>query len=282
MSRSRRYQLTINNTTDDDIDRFMSDLSKIRYFCCISGKGDNETFHTHIFVVYKMARTFKTIKDLNPRAHIEKCKGNIDSNITYFQDHHDLDTFYEYGDRPKQGKRNDIHDATELIKNGATMREVAIDHPVAFVKYHRGFTAFKSCMYKHRDSKPTVIWYYGATGTGKTRSAVEKSSSHYIKDHTQWWDGYEQQDVIIIDDFDGKWPYRDFLRLLDRYKYQGQMKGTYIPINSKFIIITCEFHPNHIYHGSQYAQVRRRIDQIICMDLKSIDSDTSEDSDDII
>jgi hypothetical protein len=64
----------------------------------------------------------------------------------------------------------------------------------------------------------------------------------------------------VIDDFDGKWPYRDLLRLLDRYVYQGQIKGGYVHINSDYIIITCEHRPEEYWSGNELTQVRRRLD----------------------
>lgn len=77
-----------------------------------------------------------------------------------------------------------------------------------------------------------------------------------------WWDGYEQQEAIIIDDFDGKWPYRDLLRLLDRYPYQGQYKGGYVKINSPYIYITCEYSPSFFWRGNEFAQIHRRLSEI--------------------
>ena len=85
-----------------------------------------------------------------------------------------------------------------------------------------------------------------------------------MKDGTPWWDGYTNQDVILIDDFDGKWPFRDLLRLLDRYPYQGQIKGGYVKINSPHIYITCEFPPADIYQpGNELNQIIRRLDIIL-------------------
>lgn len=111
--------------------------------------------------------------------------------------------------------------------------------------------------------------------TTAQRQPVEKHKTYYIKDGTQWWDEYEQQEAIIIDDFDGKWPFRDLLRLLDRYPYQGQFKGGYVPINSPFIYITCEHPPDWFWgpmakapltgdrSANELAQMLRRIDEIV-------------------
>jgi len=75
----------------------------------------------------------------------------------------------------------------------------------------------------------------------------------YSKDNTPWWDGYRQQQVIMIDDFEDDIPYRTLLKMIDRYQYQGQIKGGYVHINSPQMVITCEFPPSHFWSGNKLA-----------------------------
>lgn len=119
--------------------------------------------------------------------------------------------------------------------------------------------------YSARTEKPEVIWIYGKAGKGKTESVYDKHSDIYPKDETLWWDNYSQNEVILIDDFDNGIPYRTLLRILDRYPYQGQIKGGYIHINSPYIYITCEFHPDHYWECNEYDQVARRLTSVIEM-----------------
>jgi len=163
-----------------------------------------------------------------------------------------------------QGRRTDLEGAVALVQGGAGVAAVAADMPVVYVKYHKGLQALRNTQFRDRSEKPAVTWLWGGTGVGKTRTATE-GGSFYIKDATRWWDGYEQQETIVIDDFDGSWPFRDLLRLLDRYPYQGQTKGVYVKINSPKIFITCDRHPSEFWGGHEFEQLKRRLAVITSM-----------------
>jgi len=52
----------------------------------------------------------------------------------------------------------------------------------------------------------TCTWYYGETGTGKSERAFKdydhNTHYHYVGDNG-WWDGYEGQHTVILNDFNG-------------------------------------------------------------------------------
>lgn len=212
--------------------------------------------HLQGYIEFKSPKKFSTIKKIFPNSHIEEAIWDQEANIKYCKKDGE---FYEKGNPKQQGKRTDLKNICESVLENNSLEDVP---PHYFVMYNKGLNALLQNNRQHRNEKPNVHWYYGLAGTGKTKKATEISDSYYIKDGTQWWDGYDQQEVIIIDDFDGKWPYRDLLRLLDRYQYQGQTKGGYVKINSPYIIITCEFSPSHFWNDNAYEQIYRRIDVI--------------------
>lgn len=206
---------------------------------------------------------FTTLKARYPTLHIESRKGTQQQAIDYCKKDGEVT---ETGAPKRQGKRKDLDDVVEAVNAGVPIDEIARAEPGTFIKYHKGIIAYKNTMLVDRTEPPTVEWRWGSTGTGKTRGAVDKhrEAGFYIKDGTHWWDGYSGQQAIIIDDFDPKsWSFRDLLRLLDRYPFQGQTKGGYVRINSPFIYITCEHAPEHYWAGNDLAQVMRRITTVI-------------------
>nr|QJQ37767.1 replication-associated protein [Cressdnaviricota sp.] len=94
---------------------------------------------------------------------------------------------------------------------------------------------------------PSVFWYWGNTGSGKTRAALDGVdldnvfivSGPNTKHGALWFDGYYGQDRVVFDDFRPWWCEFSFLlRLLDRYPIQVQVKGGFVNFIPTEIIIT--------------------------------------------
>ncbi len=107
---------------------------------------------------------FSTVKRWFPRVHLEKMRGNPEQNLEYCSKE-DLNPF-TCGDIPKPGKRTDLHDVAEMIKDGCTMMELADIHPTSIIKYHRGITVLRSIRAGKRDpnNPPSVFWFMLLSG----------------------------------------------------------------------------------------------------------------------
>nr|AIY31232.1 putative replicase protein [Dromedary stool-associated circular ssDNA virus] len=135
-----------------------------------------------------------------------------------------------------------------------------------------------------RKDPPFVLWFWGSTGSGKTRTAIEIATDmgkEYWISHSeklQWFDGYHGQEVVIFDDFRRNMcTFNYFLRLLDRYTMQVQVKGGYVNWIPKIIIITCPVDSSTAYtyfdiktneerEWDNLQQLKRRITDEICFD----------------
>lgn len=262
----RPWCFTINNWTDDDWERLQQLPVKYAIKYLIYGKEicpTTGTPHLQGYVAFESPILFSSVRKKLPRARLIPAKGEAKANRVYCSKSND---FVEYGDMPQQGKRNDIDTIRDLIKEGAGMEQI-VDKATSYQSMKTGEMLLKY-KEKKRDFKPIVKWYYGATGTGKTRTANEENEGKRIytaMETSRWFDGYDAHEVLIIDDMRRDFiKFHNLLKLLDRYEFRIETKGGSRQMLAKVIIITCPIHPAVMWEaqGEDIAQLIRRIDEI--------------------
>ncbi len=259
MSRHRNWCITINHFTKSD--QFSVEMLFLRCKFAVVGEevGVYGTPHLQGYVSLNSPLSLAAMKRFLPRAHLTVSSGTDEQNLAYCTK--EGKNIIQVGEPSVgQGSRTDITELTVKIKNcEITLEDCMFEYPELYVRYSRSLEKMFNAVMKPREFAPEVHWRWGLAGTGKTRYCIEKHPSHYVKDGTPWWDNYTQQEAIIIDDFDNSIPFRTLLRILDRYVYQGQVKGSYVQVNSPFIYITCEFPPSAYFQLNDYEQVARRL-----------------------
>jgi len=150
---------------------------------------------------------------------------------------------------PVQGNRTDLMVVAEIAKGGGTLRDVALSCPTAYIKYSGGISKYFSIIGdKKRDFMTELYIYYGPTGTGKSHTAKiiaenRGGGSYYLRVPRStldkvWWDGYNGEENIIIDDFYGSISLHYFLNLIDKYPMQLEIKGGMAQMLGKRVFIT--------------------------------------------
>ncbi|GBN21287.1 Replication-associated protein [Araneus ventricosus] len=103
----------------------------------------------------------------------------------------------------------------------------------------------------------------GPTGCGKSGQIRHGFDlSEMWKPQGQWWDGYQNQRVVVFDEFYSWIPYSELLRLLDRYPLKVPIKGSYTEFNSEIIIFTSNIHWEEWYSNIENKQSLHRRMQI--------------------
>lgn len=95
----------------------------------------------------------------------------------------------------------------------------------------------------------TIFVFWGKTGVGKSRRAWDEASLEaYPKDpRTKFWDGYQGQTNVVIDEFRGGVDIGHVLRWFDRYPVIVEVKGSSVPLKATTIWITSNLHPRFWY-----------------------------------
>lgn len=265
----RRFCFTLNNWTEEDwlkVKNFIE--SKCKYG--IVGKEQCPTTnrpHLQGFCNLSKPMRFSAIKKhLNNTIHIEKANGSDEQNQTYCSKSGD---FFEQGEPFKQGARSDLAILASNVQKGETnLKKIAELHPTCYIRYHRGIKELINILHPiiPRDFKTWVYYYWGPPGTGKSRRALEEAQqinkdSIYYKPRGLWWDGYKQQENVIVDDFYGWIKYDELLKITDRYPYKVQVKGGFEEFTSKRIWFTSNVDTDDLYKfiGYNKAAFERRI-----------------------
>lgn len=272
--RMSRCVFTLNNYSDQEYE----ELKNLPVKWLIIGKelGENGTPHLQGAFVIGSQVAFSTIKTWPGlrRSHIESMRGSCQDSLKYCSKQ-DVNPFIK-GEMPQPGKRNDLHDVIDLIKTGESMRTIAQTEKgaTAIVRYHKGLTTLKTLLTPSRSQPPTVLWFHGPTGSGKTKCAYELGELLYGPDSTwishanlKWFCGYDNQPVAILDDFrTSHCTFSFLLRVLDRYPMGVEPKGSTVSWLPKLIIITAPYSPTDMFNLKQEGDVNqllRRIHRII-------------------
>ena len=80
----RRMCFTLNNYTDEEIQRIHEYRNTDKFLICYGLEvGEQGTPHVQGYAEFKNPKKFNTVKNLFPRAHIERAKGSRKQNIEY-------------------------------------------------------------------------------------------------------------------------------------------------------------------------------------------------------
>lgn len=232
--------------------------------------------HVHLqgYCAFSKVKRFNAAKKLlgGDRVHLEPARGRPDQNRAYCtkMDETHLLGPWEWGTLPLgKGHRSDLDAAVADITSGKPLAVVAATHPVVYTKYARGLSMLQTVTFPSpawRDLH--VTWVWGKPGVGKTRMAYDSDPDLYkLIMPGLWWDFYDRQKTLLIDDFYGQLKCSDMLNILDGYKLQLPVKGGFTWAHWTRVYITSNVAPTEIYKNSIPSDVLaafyRRIHEII-------------------
>ena len=167
----------------------------------------------------------------------------------------------------------------KMMKGEQTLHDIIMEQPHVYVRHHNGLHKLAAKMQKKRNFKTEVIVFYGMPESGKSRWALELAnelfSPHEIYRYSmldssgkEWWEGYEDEKCIIIDEMDGKkFIWERLLELLDRYELRVPYKGGSGQFGAEMILLTSNYAPREWYPDNIFESLQRRIDQCRKMTL---------------
>lgn len=248
MSRVRNFCFTANNYTDETI--IMLENLEYKYICYGKEVGESGTPHLQGFIVFNNPRRLKSVIDIMPGCHIEIAK-TIDAAITYCQKDGD---FTEDGTRPMNQKSKGDKGAEywdSVLEKAKTNRLLEIDSKTLISHYNTLKTIAKDYATKPEDLEECCgLWLYGEPGTGKSYSARTDYGEYYLKETNKWWDSYQNEETVIVDEVElktGQIMGHHLKKWADRYSFDAEIKGSKLIIRPKRIIVTSNYSIEEIF-----------------------------------
>ncbi len=208
---------------------------------------------------------------LSKKIHLESCRGTEQENEKYCQ----KDNLYTHvGEFVTQGQRTDLNELKKILDGGGTLENIATENFQAFIQYNRGFQEYKKIIDKKLRKKFRIvktIHMHGATGSGKTRKAMEYPDVYKIQGkQLQWWDGYEGEKTLVIDEYNNDIGITELLGILDGYQLRLAIKGSFTYANWDTVIITSNYRRLHPSAKKLHRRaLKRRITETIKMCLSA-------------
>lgn len=225
-----------------------------------------ETGNTHAqgYLELQTKKRLQWLKDnVSATGHFEKARGSRFANYRYCTK---LDSGIEgtftlvAGRIPTQ--ETDWEEAKAAVKRGE------LDDPA--VPAHLYLTSYRVLKEIASDAKPAVTtvlaeldnyWLWGPTGSGKSYAARHYSDKYFAKPLNKWWDRYNGEDYIILEDFDKSHAHlcQELKIWADRYPFSGEIKcGSTGFIRPQGVIVTSNVAPRDIWDGEHLKAIERR------------------------
>ncbi|AXH74447.1 MAG: putative viral replication protein [Cressdnaviricota sp.] len=266
-SRSRKYVFTWNNYPAD----YKESLDPISCIYIVAGEEVAPTTltpHLQGFVYFKNAKTSSAVRLLFPGCHVETARGTPNECDSYCRKIRVGDepnaNVYCRGDLPLSNKEKGEAEKERWADALAAAKEGRIDDIPPDIVLRQ----YSSIRRIERDYMPPVdrlegpcgVWIWGAAGCGKSKSVLDAYPDVYPKPRSVWWDGYQREEVVLVDDvdvFDVKlgglikhWA--------DAYPFIGEVKGGSQKIRPKKLIVTSQYKIEEIWGDSRTREALLR------------------------
>lgn len=232
--------------------------------------GDNGTPHYQGYLELHKKITLGGLKKFKGwgRAHFEQAGGSLEQNVAYCtktDGRLSEPVYFGIPKNPGNKRKGDtpLDVACNMVKDGKKIKEVAEENLSVVAKHYRGLTFLNQMFGPVRRWKTEVTVYWGPPGTGKSYKANDTHPDAYKvpknSGNNFWFDGYDGQDVIILDDFYGWLPLTFMLEFLDAYPMRLPIKGGFTQMLAKKVIITSNRKPDGWYEKAFLANEGHRV-----------------------
>ena len=177
--------------------------------------------------------------------HFEKVKRDNGADAYCMKEETRIEGPWEYGIKPvKRASAVDWEQVKEKAKEGK-FSELPAD---IFVKHYGNLCRIRKDNLVVDGALEDVkgVWLHGAAGNGKSQLARERYPESYKKLANKWWDGYNGQKFVLLEDLDVNHDMLGYHIKLwaDKYHCLGETKGGMVALCHEKLVVTSQYHPD--------------------------------------
>lgn len=268
--KGRSFVFTIN-VFDENTEEKLQDLSCTYLIYGYEISPTTNRPHLQGYVYFPNPRTTTgVIKDLNKlctEPYVRPAKGAPEQNFDYCSKD---GYYYERGLRPKSEKEKGVTEKLrwETARTSAIKGDFSSIPADIYIRYQASLKRIR-----REDGDPPVnldcaaaggtygLWIWGPPRVGKSHLARTKYTPLYLKDTNKWWDGYDGEPYVLIDELcpeQCKYMVHFLKRWADRWVFSAETKGARIQARPQLIIVTSNYSPDDCFTGVDLDAIRSR------------------------
>lgn len=141
--------------------------------------------------------------------------------------------------------------------------------PQLYVQYHATFLRIHGDHLALPPNLPAVcgVWIHGLPGSGKSHAVNEAYPNAYRKMANKWWDSYQNQPIVWLDDVDPdstSWIARYLKIWADKWSFMAEVKGSSRCIRPVKFIVTSNYTIDQMnFRTNDFEAITRRFREIL-------------------
>ncbi len=253
------------------IARLVENNDAIRYVGYGVEIGESGTPHLQGVLSLSLGQSLSRVKKYPglETAHFEKMVARFDVARDYCAKDGPL---VEFGICPITPKEKGVLEKNKwqtilMYAKAGRQDDLELEYPKIAIAHYRTFKLMaKDNLLAPQDlHEPVGIWIWGEPGVGKSYRARHEYPGAYLKMYNKWWDGYQGQDNVIMDEMELEGAFMGHLLKVwaDEYSFITEAKGTAMVIRPKKFIITSNYSIDQVFQETEMnGAIHRRFKEI--------------------